>query len=243
MKGLKIKKSVIVFAIILGLVTVGLLYYYIESLNSAPEVKVQLTEVVVAVSSIPEHVKVTSEMVILKSFPSEAVHVDAARTIEEVVGFTTKTEIYNEEQILKIKIASGTEQESLSYRIPENMRAITIPMNEISGVAGYVVKGDKLDIIVTYEDPLISPSIMTITQFQNIEVLEKGPVTTLVEDAPVDSGVATSLTLLVTPSQAEVIAYANVHGIIHMTLRNPVDTIVNTMTQFRTEEFGAWRER
>jgi len=222
----------------------GLLYYYIENLNNAPEVKVQLTEVVVAVSSIPEHVKVTNEMVTLKSLPSEAVNADAARSLEEIVGFTTKTEIYNDEQILKSKVASGAEQESLSFRIPENMRAITIPMNEISGVAGYVVKGDKLDIIVTYEDPLINPSLMTITQFQNIEVLEKGPaVTSTVEGTPINTGVSTSLTLLVTQAQAEVIAYANVHGVIHMTLRNPIDTTINVLTQFRTEEFGTWRER
>ena len=240
---MKIKKSIIVIAVILGLATMGLLYYYIESLNNIPEVKVQLTEVVVAVSAIPDHVKVTNEMVSMKSLPSEAVNADAARSIEEVVGFTTKTEIYNDEQILKSKVASGTVQESLSYRIPENMRAITMPMNEISGVAGYVEIGDKIDIIVTYEDPLITPSIMTITQFQNIEVLEKGPAITIVEETSVEQGLTTSLTLLVTQSQAEVLAYANVHGIIHMTLRNPIDTAVNTLTQFRTEEFATWRER
>lgn len=241
---MKIKRSIILVAVILGLATMGLLYFYIESLNNTPEVKIELTEVVVAVSAIPNHVKVTSAMVTIKSLPTEAVNIDAARSLDEVVGFITKSEIYNDEQVLKSRLSSGTDQESLSYKIPENMRAISIPMNEISGVAGYPEKGDKIDIIVTYEDDLISPSILTITQFQNIEILEKGPATFTAEGTPVEhKGVSSSLTLLVTPSQAEVLVYANLHGIIHMILRNPVDTTINRLTQFTTEEFATWRER
>jgi len=241
---LKIKKSVIALAVILGLVTVSLLYYYIENLNKTPEVKIQLTDVVVAVSSIPAHVNITSDMVVLKSLPSEAVLSDSAKTIEEVVGFTTKMEIYNDEQILKSKVATEPETASLSYRIPENMRAITIPMNEISGVGGYLVKGDRIDIIVTYTDPVINPTMISVTQFQNIEILEIGPLTvTVAGEETTQSGVLSSVTLLVTPSQAEIMAYANQNGAVHMTLRNPVDTSINALTQYRTEEFASWRER
>ena len=242
--GLKVKKGVVALAIILGLLSVGLLYYYLESINSAPEVKIELTDVVVAASSIPAHVKITNEMVIVKSLPTEAVHPDSARSIEEIVGFTTKSEIYNEEQVLKSKVATETTQTSLSYRIPENMRAITIPMNEISGVGGYIVKGDKVDIIVTYNDDDINIGVLTITQFQNIEILEVGPKITQAptEETP-QPGVSSSLTLLVTPSQAEIIAYASINGATQMTLRNPIDNTINALTQFRTEEFATWRER
>lgn len=241
---MKVKKRVVVFALILGLITMGLLYYYIENMNKVEEVKVELSNVVVAASSIPAHVKITNEMVIIKSLPTEAVHPDAARSLEEIVGFTSKSDIYNEEQILKSKVATETAQASLSYRIPENMRAITIPMNEISGVGGYIVKGDKVDIIVSYNDPAINIGMLTITQFQNIEILEVGPKTI---QAPAgetpQTGVSSSLTLLVTPSQAEVIAYASISGATQMTLRNPVDNTINVLTQFRTEEFATWRER
>ncbi|MGB4589583.1 MAG: Flp pilus assembly protein CpaB [Clostridiaceae bacterium] len=237
------KKRVIAFAVILGLITVGALYFYLESLKVIPEKKVELTEVIVALSNIPSHVKVTNEMVALKSLPIEAVHPDSAKSLEEVVGFTTKSEIINGEQILGSRIASENDQTSLSYRIPENMRAMTIPINEISGVGGYIEKGDLLDIVVTYNDKVISPNLMTVTLFQNIEILEKGPIVIMTEGEAPNPGVTTSLTLLVTPSQAEVIAYSIVNGSMQLTLRNPIDSKINVLTQFRTEEFATWRER
>lgn len=241
---MKVKKSIIILAVILGLLTMGTLYYYIETLNQAPVVEDDLTDVVVAVSSIPAHVKITQEMVILKSLPTEAVHPDAATKLEDIVGYTTKTEIYSEEQVLKSKIATDLSQSNLAYRIPENMRAITIPTDEISGVGGYLAKGDRVDILVTYNDATINPGLLTITQFQNIEILEVGPLTFTETGQPaVNQGVTSSLTLLVTPSQAEVMFYATINGAMQMTLRNPVDTTINTLNQFSTADFPTWRER
>jgi pilus assembly protein CpaB len=241
---LKVKKSIIILAVILGLLTMGTLYYYIETLNQAPVVEDDLTDVVVAVSSIPAHVKITQEMVILKSLPTEAVHPDAATKLEDIVGYTTKTEIYSEEQVLKSKIATDLSQSNLAYRIPENMRAITIPTDEISGVGGYLAKGDRVDILVTYNDATINPGLLTITQFQNIEILEVGPLSFTEAGQPaVNRGVTSSLTLLVTPSQAEVMFYATINGAMQMTLRNPVDNTINALTQFSTADFPTWRER
>lgn len=250
---MKVKKRVIVLAVILGLITMGLLYYYIESMNEVEEVKVDLTNVVVAVTSIPAHVNVTPEMVTVKSIPTEAVHPDAVTSVEEIVGFTTNMAIYNDEQILKTKVVTEAESATLSYRIPENMRAITIPMTEISGVGGYITKGDKVDILVTYEfevEPATPETgeeakqlTITYTQFQNIEILEKGPSTPATTEPAAVSGVATSLTLLVTPSQAEVLTFAQYSGSINMVLRNPVDEVINELTQFGTDNFDAWRGR
>lgn len=241
---MKVKKSIIILAIILGLLTMGTLYYYIETLNQAPVVEDDLTDVVVAVSSIPAHVKVTADMVILKSLPTEAVHPDAATKLEDIVGYTTKTEIYSEEQVIKSKIATDITQAALAYRIPENMRAITIPSNEISGVGGYLNKGDRVDIIVTYNDEAISPGLLTVTQFQNIEILEIGPLAfTETGEPATNKGVTSSITLLVTPSQAEVMAFANINGAVQMILRNPVDNTINNLTQFSTPEFPTWRGR
>lgn len=241
---MKLKKRVVILAVILGLITVGVLYYYLESLKQIPEEKVNLTEVVVALNTIPAHVKVTAEMVTVKSLPAEAVHPDAANNLDQIVGFTSKVEILNGEQFLKSRVATEDNQSSLSYRIPENMRAITVPVTEFSSVGGYVIVGDKIDVLVSYNDVTINPTLITVTQFQNIEILEKGPMFTSTDDTvALNQGVTSSLTLLVTPSQAEIMAYAIASGNIYMTLRNPIDTSINAMTQFRAEEFSTWRER
>lgn len=252
---MKVRKRVIVLAVLLGLISMSLLYVYLEGKEEVEAVPVQLSEVVVAVTAIPAHVTVTPEMVTVKSIPSEAVHPDAISSIDDIVGFTTNMAIYNDEQIIRTKVATDENSVNLSFRIPENMRAMTIPMTEISGVGGYIVEGDKIDILVTYtleaadDDPVteqneeIEGKTVTYTQFQNIVIIEKGPNTTPTEGQAQPTGVTSSLTLLVTPSQAEVLTYAQMSGSINMTLRNPVDENINELTEFGTDNFNTWRGR
>ena len=237
----KAKKSVLFIAVLLGLLTVSLLYVYLSDISKRQEVKVDMRNTIIALNTIPAHVKVTAEMVTVKSIPVEAVHPESFTSVDQVIGATTKTEIVNGEQILASRVVVEGGEASLSYRIPENMRAIAIPMGEIPGVAGFIMAGDKIDILVSYDDPLINPSTTVYTQFQNIEVLEKGPYTTNIEEK--QTGVASSITLLVTPSQAEVLVYANLSGTMHFTLRNPVDTNKVELQNFSSENFITWKVR
>jgi pilus assembly protein CpaB len=245
---MKIKKRVLILAVLLGLLTVSVLYFYIRGLDKKPDVETQIKNTVVAVSTIPAHVKITEEMLTIKALPIEAVHPDAFTSIQEVVGGTTKSEIISGEQIIKGRVITDGVSSPLAYRIPENMRAVTVPLNEISGVAGYIEVGDKVDVLVHYEFEVLNAEGNTtqktqevFTQFQNLEVMEKGPYPVTAEEKQI--GVTTSITLLVTPAQAEVIVFANINGTIHMTLRNPVDTNKVDLQQFGTGNFNTWRDR
>lgn len=238
---MKIKKRILALAVLLGLLTVAVFYIYIQGINEAPAAEVKLKNVVVAVSTIPAHVKITQEMLAVKSIAVEAVHPASFTSVVEAVGGTTKSVIVNGEQVLKDRVITDGTSTSLSYRIPENMRAMTIALTEITGVAGYIMPGDKIDILATYSDEAINPVRFTITQFQNIEVLEKGPYTAVAAEQQV--GVTSSITLLVNPAQAEVLAYANLNGALHFTLRNPVDTNKIDLQQFDSGNFNTWRER
>lgn len=238
---MKIKKRVLILAVVLGLLTVSVLYLYIRGLEKNPATETQMQNVVVAVSTIPAHVKITPEMLAIKSIPIEAIHPDAFTSINETVGGTTKAEIINGEQVIKGRVIIEGVSSPLAYRIPENMRAITIPMGEISGVAGYIGVGDRIDILVAYDDVALNPTKIVYTQLQNIEVLEKGPYAATSEEQQI--GMATSLTVLVTPAQAEVLAYANYNGSFHFSLRNPVDTNKVELQQFDSANFNTWRDR
>jgi pilus assembly protein CpaB len=238
---MKIKKRVLILAVVLGLLTVSVLYLYIRGLEKNPATETQMQNVVVAVSTIPAHVKITPEMLAIKSIPVEAIHPDAFASVNEAVGGTTKAEIINGEQVIKGRVVIEGVSSPLAYRIPENMRAITIPMGEISGVAGYIAVGDRIDILVAYDDETLNPTKIVYTQLQNIEVLEKGPYAATAEEQ--QTGIATSLTVLVTPAQAEVLAYANYNGSFHFSLRNPVDTNKVELQQFDSANFNTWRDR
>jgi len=237
---MKTKKRIWMITGILALLTTAMVYFYLKQVEAASkENKVEMSEVVVAMTAIPAHVKVTEEMVEIKEIPAEAVHADTYATIEDVVGGTTTTELIAGEQILAERIVANDEEAELAYRIPENMRAITVATSEVDGVGGYVMAGDKLDILVSYT-PQEGKQVV-YTQLQSIEVLERGPNAGTADSS--GSGVPTSLTLLVTPAQAEVIAYANLNGTFYFTLRNPVDSNWQDLGGYGTDNFDSWRER
>jgi pilus assembly protein CpaB len=237
---MKTKKRIWIITAVLALITTTLVYLYLGQVEAASkENKIEMSEVVVAISEIPAHVKVTEEMLELKEVPSETVHADSYNDISKVIGGTTTTELIAGEQVLSDRIVSDVGDSELSYRIPGNMRAITVPSSEVNGVGGYIVSGDKLDILVSY---VPSAGVQVVyTQIQNIEVLETGANNVATPET--EAGVPTSLTLLVTPAQAEIIAYANLSGSFHFTLRNPVDTAKQDLTGYGTANFDSWRER
>lgn len=236
---MKTRKRVWIITAILALITTAMVYLYLGQVKEASqENKTEMSQIVVALSEIPAHVKVTEDMLEIKEIPTEAVHADTYTAIADVVGGTTTTDLIAGEQVLSDRIVLDTGESELSYRIPENMRAITVPATEVNGVGGYIVSGDKLDILVSY---VPADGVQVVyTQLQNIEVLETGPN---IAAAEAESSVPTSLTLLVTPAQAEVIAYANLSGSFHFTLRNPVDTAKQEVPSYGTENFDSWRER
>lgn len=239
---MKVKKRILVFAVILGLLSVAMLYTYIQNLDKGGVVtQADVRNVVVAANTIPAHTKITPEMLLIKSISTDAVHPDAFISVDAAVGGTTRSELISGEQVLTGRVITDKITSPLAYRIPENMRAITVPLTEISGVAGYIMPGDKIDIMVSYDNPIISPQKVTTTQYQNIEVLEKGPYVTNLEEKQV--GVTTSITVLVSPGQAEILAYATINGAFHFTLRNPVDTTKVELVNSDATNFNTWKDR
>lgn len=256
------KRRIMILALILSLASVVLLSMYIQGLKKTPDKVEELENVIVAVADIPAQTKITEDMLEIQALPKEAIHTLAARTKEEVVGSITTMEITAKEQFLKTKVALDEVTMILSYKIPENMRAIAIPVDEIMGVGGYVEKEDRVDLLISYELPQekeqqapaddeeqaeeekTETGTTTITQIQNLEVLEVGPLTFSEEGiAQKSKGVTTSVVLLAKPEQAEIIAYAVQTGQIHMSLRNPLDHEILAPSQYDSTNFEEWRTR
>lgn len=248
---MKVNKRVLLIGVILGLITVFFLNRYIQSLENVEEAvaATSYTEVVVAQRTIPEHTLITEDMVKIESISEDAVHPDAMRTLEGVLGSVTKSEIISGEQVLTGRVVTAESETSLSYWIPENMRAITIPVNEISGVANYISKGDRVDILATYQMEVLQPDgeekevPFTFTQLQNIEVLELGPLKPPSDLGTIDYDQPNSITILVNPQQAEVIAFATLNGTFHLTLRNPIDNNRIELDHYSIDNFQSFRVR
>lgn len=238
---MKVPKKVLVFAIIIGLITVIGLNYYINNLSSTKRNQIIYSKVVFANNRIPQNIRVTADMVKIKTIPAEAVHPQAITSLDKVIGKTSCAEIIAGEQVLSNRIVIDPKKAALAYRIPQNMRAVTIPNNEIQGVAGYINIGDKIDILATYKDKDINPVSTTYTQLQNIEVIAVGNAKTSEEDKK--KSLSASITLSVKPAQAEVLVYALANGSLHYTLRNPIDTEKTNLNFYNPTNFSTYKER
>lgn len=239
---MKIRKRIVLLAIILSLLTTTFLFVYIKQVEKQNIINYNTDQVIVAKEDIPVDTRITPDMVELREVAAESVHPDAAMSIDEVIGYVTRSNIVSGEQVLLSRIATGRTDAGLSYKIPDNMRAMTISTNETTSVGGYINIGDKVDILASYTT---GTALMTFTQLQNLEVIAKGPSTYVEGQAQGDqnTGVTTSITLLVTPNQAQVLAFAVLTGQLNVTLRSPADEVKVNITEFGTSNFATWRER
>jgi len=151
-------RKIVIFALIAALCAGALLYFYLGNLEAQKEVKVEYDSVVVAAVDIPAFTPITVDMVTLQQVPMGYAHPLAARTKEEVVGLVTESAIIAGEEMLPSKLKEYGETDSgLSYVVPEGMRAVTVAVDEVSGVAGFLQRGDYVDVIsytsTSYEMP------------------------------------------------------------------------------------------
>jgi pilus assembly protein CpaB len=120
------------------------------------------------------------------------------------------------------------------------MRAVTVRVNDVAGIAGFVLPGMKVDVLVTGHPPN-GDGTMTTTCLQNMLVLSAG--TTMTPDPRGQTINAPTVTLLVDPEQAETLTLANSEGRIQLVLRNSSDqTIEKTSGRFVSELYGSARK-
>jgi pilus assembly protein CpaB len=110
----------------------------------------------------------------------------------------------------------------LAALIPQGMRAVAIRVNEIVGVAGFVVPGMRVDVLISGNPPgAAAQGGMTKTLLQNVEVLSAGQ--NFQKDAEGKPISVPVVNLLVTPEQAEMLSLASSQTSIQLVLRNPLD--------------------
>lgn len=142
---------------------------------------------------------------------------------EDVVGRGVISAINEGEPIFESRLAAVGAGGGLAATIPPGMRAVAIRTNDVAGVAGFVVSGQRVDVLINGTPPGGAPTGQKVkTLLQNIEVLSAG--TNFQKDAEGKPVQVPVVNLLVTPEQAEVLSLANNQTAIQLILRNPLDT-------------------
>jgi pilus assembly protein CpaB len=173
--------------------------------------------------------------------PTSAFPKGAFSKAEEVIDRPVTSNILLDEPLLEGRLALRGSGLGLAPIIPVGMRAVTVRVNDVAGVAGFVLPGMRVDVLVTGRPP-DSTGTVTSTCLQNILVLSAG--TTIQADARGQAIQAPTVTLLVSPDQAETLTLANIEGHIQLVLRNGSDqAIEKTPGRELAELYGVRRSR
>jgi pilus assembly protein CpaB len=147
---------------------------------------------------------------------------------KSAVGRGVIANIYAGEPILDNRLAPMGSGGGLAATIQQGMRACAIKVDEVVGVAGFVLPGMRVDVIVSGTPPgtqAVQGDTQVRTILQNIEVLSAG--TDIQKDAEGKPQQVQVVNLLVTPEQAQVLALASNQTHIQLVLRNPLDTKID----------------
>lgn len=221
----------------LALVTTLVVIGYLQRLRQqvAVERPVETKDVVFAKTNIAERKVVGADALELRRVPVTAIHPQAVRQIEEAANRMTVAPIFADEQVLDPKLAPKGVNVGLSYVLPKDKRAMTVAINEVIGVAGFVFPGDRVDVVgtVTVQDASFTKMIL-----QDVQVLA---IAQKVEHKPGEEPrVTTSATLALMPDQTEVLAQIDNSGKVRLALR-PYGVTERVQTTGKTVEAALGR--
>jgi pilus assembly protein CpaB len=172
---------------------------------------------------------------------SDAFPKGAFTKVEDVLDRPVVSNILLDEPILEGRLAIKGSGLGLAPTIPVGMRAVSVRVNDVAGVAGFVLPGMRVDVLVTGRPPN-GDGDMTTTCLQNILVLSAGQ--TIQADGRGQPISAPTVTLLAFPEQAETLTLAGNDGRIQLVLRNSSDqTIEKTTGRYITELYGSARPK
>ncbi|MGI8918945.1 MAG: Flp pilus assembly protein CpaB [Pyrinomonadaceae bacterium] len=215
------------FIVLAGALLFGLLAAVSVSryLSSAQAYTKSLRGVAVAKVAIPIGTKIIAEQITLVQFPQESTPDGAFDSVEKLAGRVAVVNIAPKEPITEARLAPEGTAGGLSAIIPEGYRAMTVKVDDVVGISGFIMPGTLVDVVVvivpTGNGAVAQDPISKIV-LQNIKVLANGQNI----DKPESEREANSVkavTLLVTPEQAEKLALASSEGKLQLVMRNSID--------------------
>lgn len=182
-----------------------------------------MTAVVVATVELGVGARISEKDIRTIQFPIADQPEGAFHSTSELVGRGVVLPISKNDFVLAGKLAPEKAGSGLPTLIPSGMRAVSVKVNEVISVAGFVVPGTRVDVLLTGNPRALTSSdeMMTTTVLENIEVLAAGQKLERDEQGRPQS--VTVITLLVSPDDAQKLTLAATEGKVQLVLRNPLD--------------------
>src|SRR6478672_13675831 len=196
-------------------------YNYVQHLP-AKTVSIPTKPVVVAASDLDIGTELSSGDVRVIDWPANAVPADAIGDPKDVIGRGIVLPVIENEPILPLKLSSKEAGGGLPPAIPPGLRAVSVRVNEVIGVAGYVLPGTRVDVVATVSPTGSAQEMTSKVVLTNVQVLAAG--TKIERDTERNKPMPVSVvTLLVNPEESERLTLASTEGKIQLALRNPLD--------------------
>lgn len=179
----------------------------------------------IAASPIQPGQTVKAEDLQLVNWPGDHPIEGAQASISAVTGREALFPLAKGEPVLDRHLSAPGSGVGLASRIPEGMRAVTLRSDEVVGVAGFLIPGSHVDVLVTYHTP-DSPDSLTATVLQNVVVIAAGHQ--IQPDPAGKPADVTVVTLLLSPENAQRAVLASAQGQIHLVLRGGADQMTSS---------------
>ena len=222
------RSRVVVVMTIVALVFAGLASWGVYKYLKQQEMKTKVTSVqplVVAAVEIPVGAKLDITNLKTVAMPQESYPQGGFRDPKELVGRMVIRYLSAGDQVTESKLIpkEGSQPSGvMTYLIPKGHRAVTVGVNEVAGVAGFLAPGNRVDLVLTTPLPN-SATAETISKIvlQNVPILATGQITEQKEGKP---AVVPTVTLDLSPDDAEKLVHASHKGSLQLLLRNVLDT-------------------
>jgi pilus assembly protein CpaB len=196
-------------------------YNYLQQVPTRAQ-SIPTRPVVVAATDLDVGAELRREDIRIIDWPANAAPAAAFGDPKDVIGRGLVLPVIQNEPILPMKLASSEAGAGLPPAIPPGLRAVSVRVNEVIGVAGYVLPGTRVDVVATVSPTGQNSDIASKVVLTNVQVLAAG--TKIERDTDKNKPMpVTVVTLLVDPEEAERLTLASTEGKIQLALRNPLD--------------------
>lgn len=188
-------------------------------------------DVVIAAGDIQVGTKIDDKDVKVVHFPAADLPPNCFRAKSQVIGRGVVLPIAKGEFVLPNKLAGENAGYGLPSLIPPGMRAVSVRVNDVVSVAGFVLPGTRVDVLLT-GNPGGSTEQQTTTVLENVAVIATGPK--LERNSAGEPQMTPVITLLVSPDDAQKLTLASTEGRIQLALRNPLDNKQQELPSVKT---------
>ena len=213
--------SVTIVALLLGGGATILANNYLKKQTGKPYQGVAIASAAV---DLPLGSKLDATRVKLATWPKEAMPAGGYTNPKALEGRVvvrplSAGDVITESKLMPLNVSGGL----MTYIVPQGHRAVTVAVNEVAGVAGFITPGSRVDVLLTTPRPGSSNDRDNISKIilQNVPVLATGQVTEQKEDGK--PGIVPTVTLDVTPEEAEKLIVGTKKGSLQLLLRNVID--------------------